>query len=395
MDTAPGLNPNPLAGSRIQRRNSISNTRRIKPRLLTRVDIRSTSGGMNRQALGWTDDLKQAFAEHAAAGLVPGRVVLPSGGTALVETEQGPLNAFLAGRLRCDAEGDATAAPAVGDWVALRQVDDETGLIEALLPRRGTLIRKGAGRTSGGQILASHVDMVWLVQGLDRGVNPGWLERALALAIGSDIEPVVVLAKADLGAVEAALEQCRVAAPGVKVLPISAAEGWGLHELGPGPGRTAVLLGASGAGKSTLINVLVGHEFLATQTVREGDAKGRHTTTRRELVVLPGGGMVIDTPGIRELGLWGGDVDAAFPEIEALAPSCRYRDCSHTDEPGCAVLVAVGRGEVEPARLERYQRLHLELESLELRQDAAAQRKEGKRFARMVKEAKRISNRRR
>jgi ribosome biogenesis GTPase len=279
--------------------------------------------------------------------------------------------------------------------VALRPVDADTALVEAVLPRRGALVRKTAGRTSGGQVLAAHVDVAWLAQGLDRGVNPGWLERAVALCAVAGVQPVVVLTKADLGGVEDAMREGAVAAPGARVVAVSAATGEGLAELGPGPGRTAVLLGASGAGKSTLLNALAGREVLATAEVRAGDAKGRHTTTHRELVVLPGGGLIIDTPGLRELGLWVGDVDAAYPEIESLSAGCRFRDCGHTDEPGCAVVEAVEAGTLDRRRYERYLGLQRELESLEVRRDAAEQRRRGRRMAQMIKEVKRERARRR
>lgn len=350
---------------------------------------------MNINELGWTPELKNHFSEYADRGLVPGRALLPHGGELLVQTTEGRLRGFVSGRLRSDAAEDPTLAPCAGDWVAARPVDADTALVEALLPRRGTLVRKDAGRARRGQVMAAHVDVAWLAQGLDRGVNPGWIERALALVYGADIEPLVVLTKADLGPVDEALALCAGAAPGVRVAVVSAVEEQGLEDLSPGPGRTAVLLGASGAGKSTLINALVGRELLATGRVRRGDAKGRHTTTHRQLVRLPEGGLVIDTPGIRELGLWGGDVDAAFPEVEALAAGCRFRDCTHRREPGCAVLSAVEAGELDRRRYERWLELRQEAESMAVARDARARRQAGRRMAQMIKEAKAARIRRR
>jgi len=341
------------------------------------------------KSLGWNDRLDALFTHYRGRGLTPARIVRADRGAFPTLPDPGRA-AVPAGVL--DADGDP-GPPAVGDWVAL---DLAGGLpvIRAILPRTGCLARRRPGTgPAAAQAVAANVDRVLVVEGLDRGPNPRRIERAVALAWDASAIPVVVLTKADLAAdLSAAVAIARAAAPFASVVAVASPSGSGLEELLAElpAGATAVLLGPSGAGKSTLANALLGEARLATSEVRDSDARGRHTTTRRELVALPSGALLIDTPGVRELGLWlaEGAVGAGFPEIEALAAGCRFRDCRHADEPGCAVLAAVETGDLDPARLASYHRLRREASVLAARVDPAL-RMEAKarerRFGRLVK----------
>ncbi len=328
--------------------------------------------------LGFSDRERALFATLAEQGFEPARVVRVDRGLPLVAGAHGAERAEPATHLVKDAS-NAMSRAVVGDWVALaRPSGHEMPLIEAILPRKSSFSRRDPGEETGQQVLIANVDIVFVVQSLSgAGINVRRLERELVLAWDSGATPVVVLTKSDL---------CDDAAPsrdvaaevsyGVDVIVESAVTGEGVDEvLARVPrGVTAALLGGSGVGKSTLVNRLVGSELMETQAVRERDDKGRHTTVARELVVLPGGGIVIDTPGMRGLGLWdaGEGLEAAFPDIEALAEHCRFRDCSHDTEPGCAVVAAVASGDLPARRLESYRRLVVEMEELTRRQDEKA-----------------------
>jgi ribosome biogenesis GTPase len=278
------------------------------------------------------------------------------------------------GRLRHEA-ASRRELPAVGDWVAVapRAVEGRA-TIHAVLPRRSSFERKAAGRETEAQVVAANVDVVFLVAALDDVPNLRRLERYLTLAWESGALPVVVLTKADRADdVPARVAEVSAVALGADVLVVSSPRGEGLEAVhGRLRGaRTGALLGASGAGKSTLVNALVGAERLRTQAVRE-DGKGRHTTTHRELVLLPDDGVLIDTPGMRELQLWGADdgLEASFADVAELAAGCRFRDCTHATEPDCAVLAAVDAGLLPAERLESFRKLQRELRSLAVRQDA-------------------------
>ncbi len=328
------------------------------------------------QQLGWTPALAGAFQPHEDVGLRPARIIRQERDAWLAQG-CGPAGlARISGRLRNRAV-DARDLPAVGDWVAVRDVDGTT-VIEHVLPRRSMFVRQMAGRKTAAQVVAANIDLVFLVSGLDADFNVRRIERYLALAFSSGAVPVVLLNKVDLCAnVAERLAAVEVCAPGTAVHTLSALEGDGVDTVRGylSDGRTGALLGSSGVGKSTLANALLGVSRQATQSVRADDAKGRHTTTHRELFVLPGGGVLIDTPGMRELHLTGdADVSDTFREIESLAEGCRFRDCTHAGEPGCAVQGALGDGTLDPQRLASLQKLQREQEFEAAREDPNLQR---------------------
>ena len=330
--------------------------------------------------LGWDDQWSASLEDALAAepDLVPARVAVEHRGGYELLTADGTLPAVAAGRVR-----DGTDRPVTGDWVAVRPLPGEDrGVVRALLPRRTAVVRKAAGVVVAEQVVAANVDVVaCVVSATD--VNVRRLERYLAVAWESGATPLVVVTKSDLGAAE----EVDHVAVGVDVVRTSAREGWGLDDvLAHLPeGRTAVLVGPSGAGKSTLVNALLGEERMATGDVREGDGRGRHTTTHRELLVIPGGGVVIDTPGLREIGLWDAEgVDQAFADVAEAAEHCRFHDCRHESEPGCAVLSAV-----EPARLEAWRKLEKEAAWLDRRKDAKALSDERKKWKAIHQEHRR------
>jgi ribosome biogenesis GTPase / thiamine phosphate phosphatase len=322
--------------------------------------------------LGWDDGWEAAFTEYRAVGRAPARVAIQHRGAYDLVGENGDVRASAAARLV--REGNL---PAVGDWVAL---DPETLLVEAVLPRRTVLSRKEAFQASREQVLAANVDVAFLMQALPLDVNARRLERYLAMAWESGAQPVVLLSKVDLVddpiGYLAEIEAVTVGA--CPVHTISAQTGEGLEEVRVWlrGNRTAVLLGSSGVGKSTLVNALAGAELLATQGVRADDYRGRHTTTRRELVVLPDGGIVLDTPGIRELHLWDADLGTAFADVEEIAARCRFSDCAHGSEPGCAIRGALLDGSLSAERWTSYRKLQRELRALEVRRDHRLRREE-------------------
>ena len=317
------------------------------------------------EELGWDADWASSFEQLQEDNLIAGRVAAQHRGAYDVWTTEGELRVRAAGRMFYEREVGA-AAPAVGDWVAL-----EATTIASILPRRSAFLRKRAGFGSDEQVLAANVDTALLLGGLDDDFSLRRLERYITTAWDSGATPVVVLTKADLcGDVAEAVLAVESVAIGVSVLAVSNVTGEGIEQLAPYllPRRTAVLLGSSGVGKSTLLNRLAGEELMRT-AVLASDGTGRHTTTHRELVRLPGGALVIDTPGLRELQFWEGDVSAAFEDIESLAAECRFRDCAHAREPGCAVLAAVDDGRLELDRLRSWRKFQRELEAVAARTD--------------------------
>jgi ribosome biogenesis GTPase len=330
------------------------------------------------EALGWNARFAQAFAPLSGPGLVPGRVSLEHQRIYRVLTEDGEVLARMSGRLRHEAPA-AIGFPAVGDWVALRVRPGEVrATVEAILPRVSRFSRKVPGDTTKEQIVAANVDTVFLVMGLDGDFSVRRIERYLVTAWESGAQPVVLLTKADLVEdVSGRVGEIAAVASGAPVHATSVRTDVGVDELVAylRPGRTVALLGSSGVGKSTLINRLIGREVQRTAEVSGFKSRGRHTTTRRELIVRPEGGLVIDTPGMRELQLWqaSGSVDSAFADIEALASGCRFADCRHDAEPRCAVRQAAAEGRLAPERLESYLKLRKEAEYLAGRQDQLAQ----------------------
>ena len=347
---------------------------------------------------GWNARFESLFESLRDEQLIPARVTRVDRGACVVETGSGSVSAVIAGRL--DPNGEMAPA-AVGDWVAL-EMGDGTNVIRAILPRNGVLARRRPGAADREQVVAANIDFVLVVESLERGPNPRRIERATALAWDGGATPVVVLTKTDVCTdLDAAIARAREGAPFSDVIAVSAVTGDGVIDVAERltAGTTAVLLGPSGVGKSTLTNRLLGEERLAVSEVRSGDAKGRHTTTSRELVALPGGGCLIDTPGIRELGLWlnAEAVNTAFPEIEEIAVGCRFSDCRHEAEPGCAVLEAVDHGTLDEGRLASFLRLRKEVENLDLRRDESRRhevRARERSFGKMVREVMKIKKNR-
>jgi ribosome biogenesis GTPase len=316
-----------------------------------------------------------------------------------VQTAEVEIEAYVSGRLRHNAYSSADL-PAVGDWVAAKKAEDcSSAVIHEILPRKTRLSRNVAGDRTEEQVVAANVDTVFLVMGLDGDFNLRRMERLLATAWESGALPVVVLNKADVPEdADSLRREVESIAPGVPVLSLSAREDRGIDQLSPylNRGETVVLIGSSGVGKSTLINRLLGRDAMRTAEVRESDDRGRHTTTHRQMFELPRGGLLIDNPGLREIQLWSTDdaLGDTFGEIEALAERCKFGDCSHANEPGCAVLAAVDAGEIEEERLESYQKLQRELDYLEIKQDEGAERAERKKWKSIKKASKQMKRQR-
>jgi ribosome biogenesis GTPase len=349
---------------------------------------------MSLQHLGWTPDWAQHFACYQRQNLVPARVIREDREAYTVTGGCGERLARVTGRLRHQATGRADF-PAVGDWVALElPPGDGPAAIHAVLPRRSLFSRKGIGSAGDEQIVATNVDTVLLVSGLDGDFNVRRIERYLTLAWESGAVPAIVLNKADVcDDLAARLTEVEAVAPGAAVHIVSAQDGRGLDELHPyvRRGQTVAMLGSSGVGKSSLINALLGHQRQRTAAVREDDSHGRHTTTHRELILVPDGGVIIDTPGMRELQLWAGDdaLGSTFADVEKLATECRFRDCGHSGEPDCAIRAALASGALSEARYESYVKLRRELAYLARRDDVVARLAERDRWKRIHIMAKR------
>jgi ribosome biogenesis GTPase len=330
---------------------------------------------MRLEQYGWNERFAAAFAGHASAGRVAGRVVLEHTHIYRVATEAGETLARVSGRLRHRAQARPDF-PGVGDWVVLEPAEGEAR-IHAVLPRFSRFSRRAAGDATEEQVVAANIDTVFLIGGLDGDFNPRRIERYLVVAWESGATPVVVLNKADLVPDPARpVADVEAVAPGVDVHAVSARRPESLDVLRRylGIGRTAALLGSSGVGKSTIVNRLVGYDLLRTQDVRITDNRGRHTSTARQMVLLDEGGVLIDTPGMRELQLWdsGDALGDAFADIGELAASCRFRDCRHLNEPACAVRAAVADGALSTSRFDSYQKLASEREHQSKQLDARA-----------------------
>jgi ribosome biogenesis GTPase len=335
--------------------------------------------------LGWSSFFHDAFAALADPSLSPARVAAEHRDAYVVLAGADELRADVAGRLRHDARGRA-ALPSVGDWVAVDARRSEgSATIRHVLPRRGALARKAAGTKTETQIVAANLDVVFVVTSANQDFNAARLARYLAAVWESGAQPVVLVAKADVcDDVDRIVGEAAAVAIGADVHAVSAVDGRGLDALASHlpPGRTAAFVGSSGVGKSTLINRLLGEERLATLPVRAHDDTGRHTTTSRQLIVLASGALVVDTPGMREFGLLDAEdgLAAAFADVEEAARSCRFRDCRHASEPGCAVLAAVESGTLAPERLEQWRALGRELAFQRRKEDVRAMLEEKRRW---------------
>ncbi len=339
--------------------------------------------GFVLRELGWNDEL----AENLEPGLVPGRVAAAHRGAFDVWTATGAVRSRLPGRLVYDR-----LDVAVGDWVGLSD-----GLIRAVVPRRSAIVRNAASdqqRRTNGQTLAANVDVAFVVSSLGPDLEPRRIERYLVTIWESGASPEIVLTKADrLDDPRPLVAEVEAVALGVPVHVVSAVTREGCDDLRAriGAGTTAVLLGSSGVGKSTLVNLWLGEEVMVTRETREDDDEGRHTTTHRQLLVLPDGGLVIDTPGLRELQLWDvgpAALEAAFTDVEELAADCRFGDCSHAHEPGCAVLAAVETGELAHERLHSWRKLQRELHAIAIRHDALLRKEELRRWKLRTREGR-------
>jgi ribosome biogenesis GTPase len=330
------------------------------------------------------DDYLQTPAAAEVDAPVPGRVIRHDGAGLMVALATGPVRAMFGPPVQ--------PPPVVGDWVVL----DRHHTPIATLPRDSLLRRRAAGTGEKEQPMAANVDLVLVVCGLDRPVRTGRIQRTITIALDAGAESLVVLTKADKVGPEVAAEAEMVAAevdPTLEVVTLSAKGGWGIDDLLERVGqRTVALIGESGAGKSTLVNALMAGDVAAEGDVREGDSKGRHTTTHRELHLLPGGGVLVDTPGIREVGIWT-DTEAvaeSFPDIDELAERCRFRDCVHESEPGCAVRAAVADGTLAQERLDAWRALDAEAASAEMRADVVERHRRNRQFGRMAREDMRL-----
>jgi len=346
---------------------------------------------MDLTALGWNEFFEANFNDSQYDGLVAARVTVQHRERYSVSSTVGDLQAEVAGRFRHDAT-TRDQYPSVGDWVAISPRPEEgTATIHAVLLRKSAFSRQEAGVRTEEQILAANIDYVFLVTGLDRDFNIRRVERYLTLAWDSGASPVIVMNKADVCDDVAAREaQVAASAVGVPVHPVSALQDEGLEALQSYlmPGVTVACLGSSGVGKSTIINSLLGEEHFRVNRVSDQVGKGQHTTTHRELVVLPGGGIIIDTPGMREIQLWGDEegLSRTFEDVEALIDQCRFADCLHNNEPGCAVQAALADGTLDAGRYRSYQKLQRELRFMAKRRDDRQRRQDERAFQKMIRD---------
>jgi ribosome biogenesis GTPase len=342
------------------------------------------------EELGWNSFFSERFKSLGTPGTMPARVVSERRNSYQVCSQCGELSAEISGKMRYEATTGAQY-PAIGDWVVIRpQPGESTAVIQSILPRKSKISRKEAWTITNEQVIAANVDVVFIMSGLDGGRNlsVGRIERYLNLTWSGGALPVIILNKVDLCPdANACVEDVESVALGVPIHLVSATERIGLDALRRhlARGETAVFLGSSGVGKSTLINALLGVERQEVATVRQGDYKGRHTTSRRDLVLLPDGGAVIDTPGMREIQMWTDEngPQRAFMDIETLAEECRFRDCQHRTEPGCAVKAAIRAGDLDVGRLQDFWKLQKELAHLARRQDHRARLEEKAKWKRI------------
>ncbi|HEX2756644.1 MAG TPA: ribosome small subunit-dependent GTPase A [Candidatus Limnocylindrales bacterium] len=335
-------------------------------------------------AFGWTPELAAAHERHSALGREPARVVAEDRASYQVVGTAGELRAAVSGRFRHEANADPSAFPAVGDWVAVETRATGETVIHAVLPRRSALVRQAAGKRTEAQVVGANLDVVFVVASLNPDLNMRRLERYVAAAWESGAEPVILLSKADLGGdVDAVLVAVAGVAAGATIVIVSSFDGRGVEEVREriGVGQTVAFVGSSGVGKSTLLNRLAGEERALVREIREEDGRGRHTTTRRQLHLLPDGGLVLDTPGMRELSLWDGDgLEQTFTDVDEIVARCRWSNCSHNGDDGCAIAAALADGSLDRERHESWQKLLREAARHERRIDALARAEERRKW---------------
>ena len=349
--------------------------------------------------LGWSEFFEVNFKSYAEQGYTCGRVALEHKNLFRVYTQHGEVLAEISGKLRHEAMSRSDL-PAVGDWVVIRvRPERDRVMIHAVLPRKSSFARKIAGSRTEEQIVGANVDTLFLLTSLNHDFSLRRIERYLIIASESGANPIIILSKSDLcDRVAGPIDQVQAVARGVPIHAISVVTGSGLQHIAQyfKRGQTVALLGSSGVGKSTLINYLTGVDHLKVQTVREHDDRGRHTTTHRELVLLPTGGLVLDTPGMRELQLWDGDLQSVFDDIESLAGRCFFSDCQHQDEPRCVVREALAAGTIDAGRYQSYEKLQKELKYQARRKDKLSEieeRKKWKKLSRLASERARLKRR--
>jgi ribosome biogenesis GTPase / thiamine phosphate phosphatase len=347
---------------------------------------------MTTEDFGFNEQIKNTVNELELSDFVIGRVVLEHKERYIVKTEQGEFDAEITGNLRFSAS-TREDFPAVGDWVALILYDSEFAIIHKILPRLSVISRQAVGKVGEEQIIATNIDCALLVQSVDRDFNINRLQRYLSICYASKVEPVIVLTKTDLAdanQIAEMVEKVKNRLDNVPVFPVSSENGNGFEALINfiEKGKTYCLLGSSGAGKSTLLNNLAGKTTMLTNTISESTHKGKHTTTHRELIVLESGGIIIDNPGMREVGVVDSSdgVNTVFNKIITLSAKCKYKDCSHTTENGCAVLDAVANGDIDKNTYDNYLKIEREKNHFEL--SSAEKRKKDKDFGKMVKNYK-------
>jgi len=346
---------------------------------------------MDLKKLGWNLFFSACFEEFQAKNLAPARISAVHRNAYEVFTEFGEFPALITGKM-IYAAGDNSELPAVGDWVAAEcRPEEGQAIIRAVLPRKGKMSRKIAGeKASDEQVIAANVDIIFIVTSLNEEFSERRIERYVAAAYEAAAKPVIILNKSDLCAdIEATGETIKKVAPGVDFHVTSAISGTGTAAIGKhlGEGVTAVFTGSSGVGKSTIINELAGREIFAVREISDFDDRGKHTTTHRQMVLLQGGGIVIDTPGMREfhMGSAGEGLREAFSEIEEFSQKCRFRDCTHDSEPGCAIIKAIEEGKISQERYDSYLKLQREIRSFNIRHDYQMKKAEQRKWKSIAK----------